>query len=81
MYVKVINLCSLFKLWVRRLLRGFALVSLMSVSLNTPKTFERYPFLEYFTIICDTICVLAFTAEMVAKMVARGIYKVTKFFI
>ncbi|XP_063698698.1 sodium leak channel NALCN isoform X3 [Culicoides brevitarsis] len=68
---QTVQFCN--KLWVRRLLRGFALVSLFSVSLNTPKTFEKVPFLEYFTIICDVICVLAFTAEMLAKMHARGI--------
>ena len=37
------------KEWVRRVLRGVALVALISVMLNTPKTFEVYPFLFYWT--------------------------------
>lgn len=50
-----------------------ALVSLTSVSLNTPKTFERYPSFQYITFICDTTVTLLFTAEMIAKMHIRGI--------
>lgn len=65
------------KLWVRRLMRLCALVSLASVSLNTPKTFERQPALQYFTFICDTTVTILFTAEMIAKMHIRGILKVT----
>lgn len=56
-------------------MRFCALMSLVSVSLNTPKTFERYPFLEYVTFICDILAVTAFTSEMIAKMHIRGIYK------
>ena len=37
------------KEWVRRALRGVALVALISVMLNTPKTFEYYPTLFYWT--------------------------------
>ncbi|KAH8235997.1 hypothetical protein KR032_012242 [Drosophila birchii] len=61
------------KLWVRRLMRLCALVSLTSVSLNTPKTFERYPSLQYITFFSDTAVTLLFTAEMVAKMHIRGV--------
>ncbi|KAJ6641408.1 Sodium leak channel NALCN [Pseudolycoriella hygida] len=63
------------KLWVRRLMRLCALISLASVSCNTPKTFERYPFFQYLTFICDTTVTLLFSAEMVAKMHIRGILK------
>uniref|UniRef100_A0A1B0CBS8 Ion transport domain-containing protein n=1 Tax=Lutzomyia longipalpis TaxID=7200 RepID=A0A1B0CBS8_LUTLO len=63
------------KLWVRRLMRLCALVSLTSVSLNTPKTFERYPPLQYITFVCDTIVTFLFTSEMIAKMHIRGVYK------
>ena len=35
--------------WVRRFMRGVALVALISVMLNTPKTFEYYPTLFYWT--------------------------------
>ncbi|XP_037936691.1 sodium leak channel non-selective protein [Teleopsis dalmanni] len=61
------------KLWVRRLMRFCALVSLTSVSLNTPKTFERHPALQYITFVSDTSVTLLFTAEMVAKMHIRGV--------
>ena len=33
--------------WVRRVLRSFALISFISVSMNTPKTFESKPYLAY----------------------------------
>ncbi|XP_023031061.1 sodium leak channel non-selective protein isoform X1 [Drosophila willistoni] len=61
------------KLWVRRLMRMCALISLTSVSLNTPKTFERYPALQYITFVSDTAVTLLFTAEMIAKMHIRGV--------
>ncbi|XP_055922237.1 sodium leak channel NALCN [Eupeodes corollae] len=63
------------KLWVRRLMRLCALVSLTSVSLNTPKTFERHPPLQYCTFASDTAVTVLFTAEMIAKMHIRGVLK------
>lgn len=63
------------KLWVRRLMRLCALVSLTSVSLNTPKTFERYPPLQYITFLFDAIVTILFTAEMIAKMHIRGVLR------
>ncbi|GBN65043.1 Sodium leak channel non-selective protein [Araneus ventricosus] len=59
-------------LWVRRLLRLFALLSLVSVSLNTTRTFERYEYLFYATFIVDTIVTILFTIEMIVKMYIRG---------
>lgn len=59
-------------------MRTCALLSLASVSLNTPKTFEKLPILQYVTFICDTSITLLFTAEMIAKMHIRGIWKVSK---
>lgn len=64
------------KLWVRRLMRFCALLSLASVSLNTPKTFEKYESLKYITFIIDLCVTLLFTAEMIAKMHIRGFLKV-----
>lgn len=58
-------------------MRLCALVSLTSVSLNTPKTFERYPVLQYCTFISDTVVTLLFSAEMIAKMHIRGMLKVS----
>ncbi|KAL1109977.1 hypothetical protein AAG570_014086 [Ranatra chinensis] len=63
------------KRWVRRAMRSCALISLVSVSLNTPKTFEHYPPLQYITFCCDLIITFLFTAEMIAKMHIRGILK------
>lgn len=57
-------------------MRFCALVSLASVCLNTPKTFEKVPSLQYVTFICDLIVTFLFTAEMIAKMHIRGILKV-----
>lgn len=63
------------KEWVRWLLRGCALVSLMSVSMNTPKTFQEQPALEYITFCLDLIVTFLFTAEMIAKMHIRGVLR------
>lgn len=56
-------------------MRLCALVSLTSVSLNTPKTFERHSSLQYLTFVSDTTVTLLFTAEMIAKMHIRGVLK------
>lgn len=56
-------------------MRFCALVSLFSVCLNTPKTFERYPPLRYLTLICDSLVCLLFTAEMITKISIRGFLK------
>ena len=61
------------KNWVRWVLRVCALLSLISVSMNTPKTFEMYPVLNYVTFVTDLIVTFLFTAEMIAKMHIRGI--------
>lgn len=56
-------------------MRLCALVSLFSVCLNTPKTFERYPPLKYFTFFCDITVGVLFLTEMIAKITVRGLYK------
>ncbi|XP_052214873.1 sodium leak channel NALCN-like isoform X2 [Dreissena polymorpha] len=61
--------------WVRWLLRGCALLSVTSVSMNTPATFNNLPALEYVTFVMDLAVTLLFTAEMVAKMHIRGMLK------
>lgn len=45
--------------------------------MNTPKTFEHYPPLQYVTFALDTLLMFLYTAEMIAKMHIRGIIKVT----
>ncbi|XP_058810825.1 sodium leak channel NALCN isoform X2 [Phymastichus coffea] len=66
------------KLWVRRLMRACALLSLASVCMNTPKTFEKYPPTQYITFTIDLVVTFLFTAEMIAKMHIRGILKSEK---
>ena len=66
------------KNWVRRVLRGCALLSLISVSMNTPKTFDLHPELMYVTFTIDLVVTFLFTAEMIAKMHIRGIIKVNR---
>lgn len=57
---------------MRRLLRMCALISLVSVSLNTTRTFERYEYLFYVTFVCDIVVTVLFTIEMIMKMYIRG---------
>ncbi|EEC06683.1 voltage-gated ion channel, putative, partial [Ixodes scapularis] len=59
--------------WVRRVLRLCALLSLVSVSLNTTRTFEKHPPLMAVTFAWDIFATLLFTAEMIAKMHIRGL--------
>ncbi|KAI4457603.1 sodium leak channel non-selective protein [Holotrichia oblita] len=66
------------KRWVRRMMRMCALISLASVSCNTPKTFEKIPPMQYITFGCDILVTVLFTAEMIAKMHIRGILKVLR---
>ncbi len=41
----------------RRILRGLALLSLLSVMLNTPKTFKLFPSLVYVTYVVDAVII------------------------
>ncbi|XP_012689441.1 sodium leak channel non-selective protein isoform X2 [Clupea harengus] len=63
------------KTWVHSLLRACAIISVISVCMNTPKTFEHYPPLQYVTFTLDTLLMFLYTAEMIAKMHIRGIVK------
>ncbi|XP_058249553.1 sodium leak channel non-selective protein isoform X1 [Hemibagrus wyckioides] len=63
------------KAWVHSLLRACAIISVISVCMNTPKTFEHYPPLQYVTFTLDTLLMFLYTAEMIAKMHIRGIIK------
>ncbi|XP_022100553.1 sodium leak channel non-selective protein-like isoform X1 [Acanthaster planci] len=61
--------------WVRGVLRGMAFISFISVSCNTPKTFEVIPSLQYITFVMDIIVCVIFTAEMIAKMHMKGVIR------
>lgn len=73
------ELITEFQIWVRRVMRSCALLSLASVCSNTPKTFELFPFMQTATITVDSSVSFLFTAEMIAKMHIRGILKVRIF--
>ena len=75
--VFILYFCDILQ--VRRVLRGCALLSLISVSMNTPKTFEMHAYLQYVTFSLDLVVTFLFTAEMLAKMHIRGIIKVGYF--
>lgn len=75
MHVIVSSFCF-FPQWVHSLLRACAIISVISVCMNTPKTFEHYPPLQYVTFTLDTLLMFLYTAEMIAKMHIRGIIKV-----
>ena len=59
--------------WVRKLLRGAAMLSFVSLCFNTPKTFETVSGMRYLTLVVDGIVTLLFFAEMIAKMTTRGL--------
>ncbi|XP_072434162.1 sodium leak channel NALCN isoform X3 [Chiloscyllium punctatum] len=63
------------KPWVHSLLRVCAIISVISVCMNTPKTFQHYPPLQYVTFALDTLLMFLYTSEMIAKMHIRGIVK------
>jgi len=66
---------------MRSFLRFLSLFSLLSVILNTPKTFEHYPQLIWITFVVDLVCFLVFTAEMVAKIKDRGFWQPKEVFL
>ena len=65
--------------WVGHTLRACALASFISVSMNTPKTFDNIHAMLYLTFAVDLIVTFAFSVEMIAKMHARGVIKVVFF--
>ena len=58
---------------VKYIFRLTGLLSFISTCMNTPKTFEYHPFLQYTTFIIDITCAIILTIEAVAKMKTRGI--------
>ena len=58
---------------MRRFMRFCALLSLVSVSLNTSHTFEGAPVLLYITFVIDIFVTLVFTAEFISKVHTRGL--------
>ena len=61
--------------WVRTILRVCALMSLVSICANTPHTYRQASWLIYVTFGVDVFVTLCFTAEMLAKMTIRGLFR------
>nr|XP_027195093.1 sodium leak channel non-selective protein-like isoform X2 [Dermatophagoides pteronyssinus] len=57
---------------VRRFMRFCALLSLVSVSMNTPYTFSQMPSLLYITFVIDILVTFAFSIEFISKVRIRG---------
>ena len=77
-HAEIVHVEWVYKNSFRWLLRACALLSLISVSMNTPKTFYYFPSLQYVTFAVDGIVTFLFTAEMVAKMHIRGLIRTEK---
>ncbi|CAF3919926.1 unnamed protein product [Rotaria sp. Silwood2] len=54
--------------------RFTGLLSFISTCMNTPKTFEYHPFLQYATFIIDITCAIILTIEAAAKIKTQGIF-------
>lgn len=61
--------------WVRIVLRSCALLSLVSICLNTPDTYKKWTPLIYVTFAIDFFVTLVFTAELLAKLRTKGVYQ------
>ena len=58
----------------KNLYRLTGLLSFISTCMNTPKTFEYHPFLQYTTFVIDITCAIILTIEAVVKMKTRGLF-------
>lgn len=61
------------KPFVKYIFRLTGLLSFISTCMNTPKTFEYHPSLQYVTFIIDICCAIILTIEATVKMKTRGI--------
>ncbi len=67
------NLEWMNKPFAKYVFRLTGLLSFISTCMNTPKTFELHPFLQYTTFFIDITCAIILTIEAVVKMKTRGI--------
>lgn len=63
--------------WPKSLLTFSALLSLVSITLNTPATFEHIPWLRWATLGADFFVTFMFTIETGSKIYNRGVVKVS----
>ncbi|CAF4089985.1 unnamed protein product [Rotaria magnacalcarata] len=61
------------KPFAKDLFRLTGLLSFISTCMNTPKTFEYHPSLQYATFIIDITCAIILTIEAATKMKTRGV--------
>ncbi|UJR35694.1 hypothetical protein I4U23_028443 [Adineta vaga] len=57
---------------VKYIYRLTGLLSFISTCMNTPRTFEYHPSLQYVTFIIDIVCIIILTIEAIAKIKSRG---------
>ncbi|CAF1306416.1 unnamed protein product [Adineta steineri] len=69
------NLEWMNKPYIKNIYRLTGLLSFISTCMNTPKTFEYHPFLQYETFIIDITCAAILTIEAIVKMKTRGLLK------
>lgn len=67
------NLEWMNKSFAKYIFRLTGLLSFISTCMNTSKTFEYHPYLQYTTFIIDIACAIVLTIEAVAKMKTQGI--------
>ncbi|XP_023347204.1 sodium leak channel non-selective protein, partial [Eurytemora carolleeae] len=63
------------KKWGRRFLQFVSLLSLVSVSCNTPQSFANFPKLSLITYFWDWFCFIVFCLEIIIKVRQRGFMK------
>ncbi|VEL15525.1 unnamed protein product [Protopolystoma xenopodis] len=63
-----------FRKLVMFMFRTAAMVSIASVSANTPTTFKQLPSLMYVTFVLDIVVAMIFTIEMFSKMYIQGTF-------
>ena len=60
--------------WFRRLIHSCALLSFISICLNTPATIKNSVHIYYFTFVVDCFCSLLFAIEMITKIKSRTLF-------
>lgn len=68
------NLEWMSKPWAKYIFRLTGLLSFISTCMNTPKSFELHPTLQYITFFIDIACAIVLTIEAAAKMKTRGVF-------
>ena len=60
------------KIWFLLLIRACCFINVISVCMNTPQTFEKYPMLRYATLIIDIVTGVILACEALIKILHKG---------